>query len=250
MQYSIKGLADLAGITTRTLRYYDEIGLLKPAEIKSNGYRYYDQKNVYTLQQILFYKELDVPLTDIQRIISQKEFDLIKALESHSIALQRKVNRYQQLLNTVENTIHNLKGKIIMENDAYFEGFDERQYAEEAELRWGETMSYKESMQNWSSYSDEQKEVIKMKSKDLAIRMVSENQDVKPDDMDVQKAVGEYLAHINEYFYTCDAASLVTLSEMWVEDPRFAQNYNRIREGGAEFVREAVRIFYQQNKEE
>ncbi len=128
-----------------------------------------------------------------------------------------------------------------------FEGFDESQHEEEARERWGDTPQYSESQKKWVNYSDEQKEAIKKEGGRLAIRMVSEDPNTSPDDPNVQAAIGEYYAYLNKYFYTCDVEFLRGLADMWVQDPRFARNYENIREGGAVFVREAVCIFCYRN---
>ena len=88
MAYTIKGIGDLAGVTTRTIRYYDEIGLLRPSRIGDNGYRFHDQGSLLRLQQILFFREVDVPLKEIQRILGRPDFNLMRALENHKTALQ------------------------------------------------------------------------------------------------------------------------------------------------------------------
>jgi DNA-binding transcriptional MerR regulator len=247
MQYTIKELADLAGITTRTLRYYDEIELLNPAYTGDNGYRYYDQGSLLRLQQILFFRELDVPLKDIHLIMNSPDFNLLKGLEKHRLSLQVRARRLYRLIETVDQTINNLKGDIKMNAKEYFEGFDETQYEEEARERWGSTSQYAESQKKWSSYSEEQKAAIKAEGEALTRRMVSENPNAAPDDPDVQAAIGEYQAYINKYFYACDTDRLRDLAEMWVHDPRFASNYEKVREGGAEFVREAVYIYCDSN---
>lgn len=249
MLYTIKEIADLAGVTTRTLRYYDEIGLLHPASTGDNGYRYYDQGSLLQLQQIMFFRELDVPLKDIQFIMSSPDFNLLGALEKHRSSLQIRAKRLARLIDTVDQTINNLKGDKNMAAKDYFKGFDESQYEEEAEERWGHTSQYAESQKRWLNYSKEQKEAIKAKSEALTKRMVSENPNTTPDDPDVQTAIGEYLSYINKYFYTCDTDRFRGLAEMWAQDPRFASNYDRIREGGAEFVREAVMIYCDSNSQ-
>ena len=134
-----------------------------------------------------------------------------------------------------------------MTDQEHFEGFDEEKYHKEAEERWGDTPKYKQSMQRWSSFSDEEKEAIKEEGGEITVRMVSTNPDAKPDDPDVQAACADYLAYINKYFYTCSVKDLAELAEMWVLDPRFARNYDGIREGGALFVRDAVRLFAKKN---
>ncbi len=243
MAYSIKKIADLAGVTTRTLRYYDKIGLLKPAGVGKNGYRYYDQGNLLHLQQIMFYRELDMPLDDILLILSQPDFNLVEALENHRAALIKQASRLEKLIGTVDRTIDSIKGEIIMKDKELFEGFDETEYEEEARQRWGNSPQYAESRKKWASYTREQKQAIKEEGGQYAIRMVTTDPNVKPDDPDVQKAIGEYLAYFNKYFYTCDAEFLRKLSDMWVADERFSINYERIREGGVKFLRDAVYIF-------
>jgi hypothetical protein len=129
----------------------------------------------------------------------------------------------------------------------YFEGFDETQYEEEARERWGGTPQFEESQKKWASYSNEQKEAIKAEGGRITTRMVSKEPGSSPDDPDVQAAIGDYFAYINKYFYTCDVGFLRGLADMWVEDPRFAVNYDRIRDGGAVFARDAVHIYCDRN---
>lgn len=247
--YTIKELADLAGVTTRTLRYYDQLGILIPAEYGSNGYRYYDHQNLLRLQQILFYRELDLPLQEIITILNHPDYQLLSALETHQEALGAKVKRYQELLVTIQKTIRSLQGEGNMAEKEYFKGFDESQYEQESKERWGHTPQYKESQRKWSSYSKEQQEEIKQEGGRITVRMVSENPQAKPDDPDVQEAVGDYYAYLNQYFYSCEIDFLRNLADMWVADPRFAVNYERVREGGAAFVRDAVH-FYCDNHQE
>jgi DNA-binding transcriptional MerR regulator len=248
MNYTIKTISDLAGVTTRTLRYYDEIGLLIPAEIGENGYRYYDQHNLIRLQQILFFRELDIPLNDIQLIMSQPDFNLLGALDEHRSSLEKKAERLNKLINTIDNTLATIRGERLMTAEEYFEGFDETRYEEETRQRWGNTPQYAESQRKWASYSKEQKQEIKAEGGRLTVRMVSEDPDASPDDPDVQAAVCEYFAYLNKNFYTCELSFLRGLADMWVADPRFAINYERIREGGAEFVRDAVHIYCDKNE--
>jgi DNA-binding transcriptional MerR regulator len=245
--YAIKEIADLAGVTTRTLRYYGEIGLLSPAEIGDNGYRYYDQDSLLRLQQILFFRELDVPLKDIQLIISRPDFDLLRALQRHRSAVQNRARRLDKLIDTIDRTIAAIKGDSMMSARDYFEGFDETLYEDETRERWGTTPQYAESQKRWAGYSREQKETIKAEGGRLVTRMVAQDPDASPDDPEVQAAVGEYYAYLSHYFYACDLDFLRQLADGWVADPRFAINYERIREGGAAFVREAVHIYCDRN---
>ena len=134
--FTVKQLSKLAGVTPRTLHHYDDIGLLKPSRVGDNGYRYYGEEALLRLQQILFYRELDIRLDDIKKIIGRRDFDVLSALQSHKDALNKQVARLNLLINTVDNTINHLKGNNIMSEKAYFEGFSEEEqekYALEAE---------------------------------------------------------------------------------------------------------------------
>lgn len=249
MTYTVNEFAKLANVTTRTLRYYDQIGLLTPAQVGGNGYRYYDHASLLRLQQILFFRELDVPLKDIHTIINQPNFDLVKALQNHRNALETRAKRLKTLMDTIDQTIATMKGEWIMSEKEYFEGFDENQYAEETQQRWGHTPQYAESQRKWSRYSMDEKEEIKLKGGDIIKRMVTTNPHAKPDDPDVQQAVADYHAYINQYFYTCDVEFMRNLADMWVADERFAINYERIREGGVKFANQAVHLYCDKHQE-
>jgi DNA-binding transcriptional MerR regulator len=135
MLYTIKQLANLAGISVRTLHYYDEIGLLKPASVGRNGYRYYGDKEIIYLQQILFYRELDMSLADIKAILESPDFDVMKALHSHKVELSQQVDRLNRLIVTVENTINHLKGTKEMSKRQLFTAFTEEGFMIQRSLR-------------------------------------------------------------------------------------------------------------------
>lgn len=241
--YSIKEIADLAGVTTRTLRYYDQLGLLNPAAVAENGYRLYDRESLLRLQQVLFFKELGVALRDIQSILGRPGFEPLQALEDHRNAIKNRIQRLGQLEKTLDKTITSLGGGYLMRDQELFEGFDETQYEDEARELWGYTNQYQESQKKWTSYSQEEKEHIKQEGSRITRLMVTENPEARPGDPDVQQAVGDYYAYLNTYFYTFEVPFLLNLAEMWVQDPRFKINYERIREGGAAFVRDAVQVY-------
>jgi DNA-binding transcriptional MerR regulator len=241
--YTIKQIADMAGVTTRTIRYYDQIDLLKPVETHANGYRYYDRSSLLTLQQIMFFRELDLPLEDIRDIIKRPDFDMVDALQKHRMSLQTQQTRLQRLLRTLDQTIDSLNGMGEISEEEYFKGFDQSEYEEEVRARWGNTSYYTESQQKWASYSPQQQEEIKEKGSHMITDMVGTDPSAKPEDTNIQQAVGAYYDYLNRYFYTCDLEFFRGLSDMWVADPRFAANYERVRPGGAAFVREAVHYY-------
>ena len=181
--------------------------------------------------------------------MSTPDFDPIRTLGDHWKILQRKAVRTSRLITTIDNTIEMMKGFTYMAEKELFMGFDEERYADEAKSLWGETDRFKESQKRWSSYSKSQQRAIKEEGAEITARMVDKSTDKKPDDDSVQEAIGEYLAYINKYFYPCDPEFLRSLSEMWVTDARFAVNYERIREGGAALLKEAMGIFCDRKKQ-
>ena len=125
--FTVKQLSRLAGVTPRTLHHYDAIGLLKPSHVGENGYRYYGDESLLQLQQILFYRELDLPLGDIQKIMGRHDFEALPALEGHKVELGRRIARLQRLIGTVDNTISHLKGQKVMNKKQIFAGFSEEE---------------------------------------------------------------------------------------------------------------------------
>ena len=145
MEYTVNKLAKISGVTTRTLRYYDEIDLLKPARISSSGYRVYGRNEVNLLQQILFYRELDVSLDDIKAIVTSRTFDAHKALSEHREKLMEKRARLDLLIANVEKTIRESEGRLMMSDLEKFEGLkkkmlkdNEAKYGVEIRNKYGE----------------------------------------------------------------------------------------------------------------
>jgi len=124
MRYTVNKLAKLSGVSVRTLHWYDEIGLLKPAFYQTNGYRYYEEEQLLLLQQILFFRELGFKLNDIQKILDSSDFDKIKALYAHKSTLEKSVNRMHTLIHTIDKTILHLRGKKTMVDKELYSGFD------------------------------------------------------------------------------------------------------------------------------
>ena len=141
MKLTIKQLADSAGITVRTLHYYDQIGLLKPRSRSRSGYRYYDLEAVQVLQQILFFRELEFSLEDIKKILTRPDFDINEALRQQKELLERQKRRIDGLLQTLDRTMESNKKEFDMDIKEYYAGFSDdevERYREEVKLRWGE----------------------------------------------------------------------------------------------------------------
>lgn len=167
MKYTIKELSLLANISTRTLRYYDQIDLLNPSHINHSGYRIYSSKEVDILQQIMFYKVLDMPLKEISSIINSNDFNKLTALNNHYSALINKQEKIENLLHNLNKTINNIERNITMNDNEKFEGFKEKLLKENTE-KHGKELSEKYNKEFVEdSYKKFKKcQSIKLKNKD------------------------------------------------------------------------------------
>jgi DNA-binding transcriptional MerR regulator len=246
--FTVKQLSKLAGVTPRTLHHYDAIGLLKPTRVGDNGYRYYGEESLLQLQQILFYRELGIPLEDIKKIMGRRDFDVLGALQSHKDALRKQVTRLNRLIDTVDNTINHLKGNTTMSDKAYFEGFSEAEqekYAAEAEQLY-DAESVRESNRKWKAYSKEKKEAILAEGKAIYSDMIAA-MPKGANSPDVQAIVERWRRHM-DYFWTPNLDQLLALANGYSEDPRFKANFDKLDPQLAEFFREAVQHYVNARK--
>jgi DNA-binding transcriptional MerR regulator len=241
--YTVKQLSNLAGVSVRTLHYYDEIGLLKPSSLGGNGYRHYEEEALLKLQQILFYRELELSLDEIKAVTGRPDFDVETALRSHREALQGKVERLKHLIQTVDNTIDQLKGNESMNAKGLFEGFSEEEqekYAQEAEQMY-DPETVRASNRKWKSYSPAQKEHILTEGKaiyaDLAAAMSK-----GAGSREVQVVIAHWHEHMQN-FWSPNDEQLLGLADLYNDDPRFKANYDKIDPKLAGFMREAVKVY-------
>jgi DNA-binding transcriptional MerR regulator len=242
--YTVKQLSDLAGVSVRTLHYYDEIGLLAPASVGDNGYRYYEDADLFRLQQILFFREMDIGLLQIKEILDSPGFDTVSALQEHRHALQAKIERLQQLVNTVDSTILHLIGDVNMSRkQKIFEGFSEEKqkaYEEEAMQRYGED-SVKQSIKLWNSYSEERKNQIKEEGGAIYLDLV----DAMPtghDSEQTQAILVRWHEHIR-YFYEPSIEVLGGLGQAYAEDPDFRATFTAIHPDLPGFLAKAISVY-------
>lgn len=246
--FSVKQLSQLAGVTSRTLRYYDQIDLLKPTRIGANGYRYYGEDALLRLQQILFYRELEMPLEDIQKIMRRRSFDALEALAEHREALQQRLRRLDRLIQTVDHTILYLRGKSDMNANEFFKGFteeEEKKYTEEA-MQMYDPETVQTSSRKWKSYSAAEKQRIAAEGAavyaDLLAAMPKGA--ASPE---VQSIIGRWHRHI-QYFWLPNDEQLVGLADLYNADPRFRKNFDQASPELASFMREAVQVYVQNRK--
>lgn len=241
MRLSVSQAARRAGVSVRTLRWYDEIGLLKPSETTQAGYRFYDDEAMASLQQILFYRELDVPLEQIGRILNAPDNDRTEALQKHRTLLMMKRRRLDDMLRLVDETI----GGIAM--------YDERpkptqadweavkaQYAQEAADRWGNTEAFLESREKHAGYTPGQEARIMAEMEEIFTAFGRCGDPAGPQ---AQALVKRWQAHITQYHYNCTDGILACLGQMYAGDPRFAENLERYGPGTAQKMSEAIAAY-------
>lgn len=240
--YTVNQLAKLAGITVRTLHYYDEIGLLKPARIGANGYRYYDDAALFRLQQILFYREMDLDLLQIKQVLDNPQFDLVSALQAHRVTLQMKIDRLKALINTVDTTIMHLVGEVTMSKKNIFEGFSQekqQQYEEEATKLWGERV--KETTRLWNSYGEQRQQEIMQEGSQIYTAIVA-NMSKGPASPEVQALLVRWHQHLR-YFYEPTLEVLGGLGQMYHDHPDFNATFTAIHPDLPGFLKQAIGIY-------
>lgn len=242
--YTVKQLSNLAGVSTRTLHYYDEIDLLKPAAVGENGYRYYEDADLLRLQQIMFFREMDLSLQQIKEILDSPDFDLVTALQEHRHALQTKIERMQQLINTVDNTIIHLVGEVKMSKKSkIFAGFSEekqKEYEEEAMRRY-DADTVKQSVRLWNSYSEEQRHQIQEEGRNIYLDLV----DVMPAGPHSERAqtiLVRWHEHLRN-FYEPSIEVIEGLGKTYDEDPDFNAFFTAIHPDLPQFISQAIAIY-------
>ena len=243
MKMQIKEFAKLTGVSVRTLDYYDEIGLLKPAFVdEQNGYRFYDENSLLRMQEILFYRELDFELKSIRDILSSPDYDKQKALAEQRKLLELKKERLERIIDALDGAT---KGKVTMtafDNSDYETAH--KQYEVEAKQRWGKTDAYKEHEQKTSNYSKDKWQEV---NDGLMVIFTKFAECMKngntADSDDAQALVKELQTYITENYYTCTKDILAGLGQMYVADERFKANINKSGDGTAEFVSKAIESY-------
>ncbi|HWI52652.1 MAG TPA: MerR family transcriptional regulator [Symbiobacteriaceae bacterium] len=242
MAYTVKAVAELAGISIRTLHHYDEIGLLKPAQTSASGYRLYTDADLERLQQVLFFKELDFGLTEIREIVDSPDFDRKRALLQHKELLLQRQERISKLIASVNQTLDSIERGIQMDEKDMFGGFDHSKYEKEAEERWGHSNEFKESARRTKKYTKADWAQIQKESGEVYQGLVSV-MGRDPHDPEVQEWVRRHHEQINKWFYQCSLEIYRNLGIMYVEDPRFTENIDKYAPGLSVFLRDAMAAY-------
>ncbi|HEX7056483.1 MAG TPA: MerR family transcriptional regulator [Bacilli bacterium] len=249
MEYTVQKLGQMAGISTRTLRYYDEIGILKPARINSSGYRIYGKAEVDRLQQILFYRELGVSLDQIKTILADPAFDKVKALRAHREQLLDKRRQLDLLLANVEKTIALNEGRMAMSDEEKFAGFkqrmlaeNERKYGKEIREKYGED-AVNQSNNKLKNMTKEQHSEVTRLTSEVKSALAEAFKTGDPAGQLAQKAAELHKQWLTYFWSDYSKEAHANLAQMYVDDERFRAYYDEGQPGMAQFLCDAIRIY-------
>lgn len=249
MEYTVQALAKIAGISSRTLRYYDEIGLLRPARISTSGYRIYGQLEVDLLQQILFYKELGVDLSGIRSIVYKADFDGVAALKEHHEKLIDKKHQLERLIENVNRTINAKEGRITMNDKEKFEGFkkeiideNEKKYGKEIREKYSDETIDKSNKKFGKMTQEEYQEVTRLND-EIMQTLKEAYMTGNPESEQAQKAAELHKRWISYYWDEYSPQAHAGLAQMYVDDERFRIYYDKDQDGLAKFLRDAILIY-------
>lgn len=246
MSYTVNKLAKLSGVSVRTLHFYDEIGLLKPAFYGENRYRYYEEAQLLMLQQILFFRELGFNLNDTQRIILSPDFDKLLALESHRSILEKNLSRTKELIETVDKTIAHLRGNEKMNNEEFYYGFDSeiQKIHEQYLVREGiVTQDFlDQSNKKVKNWSDKEKNIFIQDLECIMNNLITAMEEkIDPADEVVQSLIRQHYTWL-ERTWTPTKESYLGLKELY-QTPEFRKFYDSRHPILLEFIIEAMNVF-------
>ena len=242
--YSVGKVAALSGVTIRALHHYDEIGLLSPSGRSAAGYRAYEDSDLERLQRILFYRELGFTLKEISTIVEDPGTDAMGHLRRQRGLLVERIDRLGAMVDAIDYEMEARTMNIKLTPEERFEVFGEfrpEDYAQEAEGRWGETDSYKESNRRVSKYTKEDWIRLKAEGDEVETRLAAAfNAGLAPDSEEALSGAEAHRQHISRWFYECTYDIQRGLAQMYVSDERFRSHYDKRAPGLASYVREAV----------
>ncbi|MCY7530110.1 MerR family transcriptional regulator [Bacillus altitudinis] len=244
----VKEVAELFDISIRTLHHYDQIGLLTPKEVTDAGYRLYSEKNLETLQQILFFRELGFNLKEIKEIINNPSFDKYEAFILQRKMLMEKRNTLDRMIENIDKTLKHITGEIHLTNKERFKGMNMKfnQYEKEARCRWGN--------QSIDNVNFKLSQLSKDEQHDLSLRWdrvfhnLASLRNLTPQSKEVQAAIREWYKFLNHHFTQYSLEAFYGLGQLYIQDERFTKNIDQYGEGLASFMSEAMKVFADQQK--
>jgi len=247
-KYSVKQVAKLAKVSVRTLHLYDQIGLLKPAVRTTAGYRLYGEPELLRLQQILFYKEMDIPLQQIGIILDDPDFDLLQALNKHKAALKARRNQIATMLATIDKTIGHLKHKNMLNYEELYAGFSKEEAAairKQATEKWPKEVEHadkalaKMGRDGFKTLKQEQDDIIA----NLILLMAE-----APDSPAVQFEIARHYQNIRSFWGTenevdTQAAQYAGLGQLYLAEPSYTRINGEPNAAFALFMSKAMKHF-------
>lgn len=245
---TVKQLAEISGVTVRTLHHYDEIGLLKPAYVGENGYRYYERAQLLRLQQILFHREFGVPLNEIAPLLDRSEADQVDVLLRHRQRLEAEAKRYAELIETIDRTIADIKGQDDMKNADLYKGFSaERQGEYEAWLieRYGDRMKadIARSKKAMAKMSEAEQKAAMQELHDVEQALAEGlRRGVSPVSDAVDGLIVRHRAWVaSAWDRPCTAEAYSGLADLYLSHPDFVKRYETIEPGFAGYLTTAMK---------
>ncbi|QOR70632.1 MerR family transcriptional regulator [Ruania alkalisoli] len=239
-EWSMHEITRATGTTSRTLRHYDQIGLLPPARIGANGYRYYDTDALVRLQRILLLRELGLSLPAIAEVLAGDQSEA-EALRTHLELLELERSRLERRIASVRTTLTKREGGEHLMASEMFDGFDHTQYENEVTERWGRE-AWQSSDTWWRSLSAQEKAAFQAEQEQIAAGFIAAHEaGTAPDSAEVAELCRRHHLWLGQSVSTVSKAYYLGLADMYVADPRFGKNYGG--SDGAEYVREAMRAY-------
>lgn len=238
---TVKQVAELTGLTVRTLHHYDELGLLSPRERSPAGYRLYSYDDLARLQEILIWRALGFPLAEIKPILDDPGYDRTGALGRQRELVGREIERLGGLAAAIDAAIAAQSHGARLKETTMFEGFDPTEYEDETRRSWGDTEAYRESTRRSQAYGETEWSEIRAEDEAIVRELTALLRADEPAVGEAARAVAErHRRHISRWFYPCSPQMHGGLGEMYVADERFARTYERKAEGLAAYFRDAI----------
>lgn len=240
MTYTVKKLSELSEVTVRTLHFYEEIGLLKPAYYGSNGYRYYEEKELLQLQQILFFKKLEFSLKQIKKILGKSDFDQLTALYSHRKALVQEQKKIEQLIETIDKTIEHMRGKKKMKEREFFNGFSIVTKAKSSDTYFAAESLVLKSVKNKEQSHNE---TMNKKANELYDKITDcLEEELEATSEEVQCLIKKHYVLANK-FHSATKEAYKALAQLYIEHPEFRKQLDPIHPQLAEYLARAMDTF-------
>lgn len=247
MAYTVAKLAKLSGVSVRTLHWYDQVGLLKPAYHGTNGYRFYEEKQLLLLQQILFFRELGFELKQIQKILGRSDFDKLVALSSHRQILKKNLERTKRLIETIDKTLNHLKGIKKMKDQEMYHGFSkekQKEYEKQIIERFGEKgkahlEECHQNVNNWTKSDwEKSRAAFAQICQELAESM---KKDLKADSIEVQGIIRRHFQWLKQ-FWTPNRESYSGHGQ-FIAQSELRKAYEAFHPQMPEFIAEGIQLF-------